>query len=147
MNPDCNPDYVFDLNLLERSGTHANDFPLYGLPGGPYDEIHAYEVLEHFGRQGDYRGFFNTFHSFHMALKPGGLLIGSCPMPEHTFRSDPGHTRVISSSTLSFLTKKHYERLGKIVTSDYRRFVDPHWWICRDYVVIGNSFFFALETV
>ena len=59
INPDCNPDVVWDLN--ER--------PL-PFEDKEFDEIHAYEVLEHIGTQGDYRGFFEEFEEYYRILKP-----------------------------------------------------------------------------
>src|SRR5215471_6222313 len=38
-----------------------------------FDEVHAYEVLEHLGAQGDWRFFFDQFADFWRILRPGGL--------------------------------------------------------------------------
>jgi SAM-dependent methyltransferase len=122
INPDTKPGKLFDLEQLE-SGT-----PLpYEME--QFDEVHAYEILEHFGRQGDYRGLFASFRQFWRVLKKDGLLIGTTPSIHSTWLwGDPGHTRVISQDTLSFFLKSHYEQLGKTAATDYRRFVEPCWW-------------------
>ena len=116
------------------------------LPGGPYDEIHAYEVLEHFGTQGDFMGLFRTFNALHRALKPGGYLIGSSPSWNGFWAwQDPGHCRIIGPGVLSFLEKKHYDQLGKTTSSDYRSFIDPHWWSLEHSELSDNEYFFALR--
>ncbi len=70
INRDHRPDVVWDLNPL----------PL-PFADNSFDEIHAYEVLEHTGVQGDYRFFFAQFSDFWRILKPGGVLIGTVPLP------------------------------------------------------------------
>jgi len=87
-----------------------------------FDEIHAYEVLEHTGRQGDWMFFFNQFMEFHRILKPGGYMIGTCPMWDSPWAwGDPGHTRVLSKECLTFLSQDEYEKqVGKTAMTDYR---------------------------
>jgi len=124
-NADAKPDVLFDLWDLENG---------LRLPfeDDTFDEIHAYEVLEHFGVQGDFRGFFATFRELWRILKPNGFLIGTSPDPSGEWAwSDPGHTRVISYGSLQYLTRTMYARLGKSPASDYRRLVDPRWWEVR----------------
>jgi SAM-dependent methyltransferase len=121
-NPECKADIRFDLNLI-ASGTPIP------LPAETFDEIHAYQVLEHFGHQGDYAGFFATFREFWRLLKPGGTFVGDTPALRSPWLwGDPGHTRVISAQTLTFLTRSAYAELGKTTSTDYRRYVDPCWW-------------------
>ncbi len=52
-NADHNPTVVWDLMEL----------PL-PFPDNEFDEIHAYQVLEHLGQQGDYKLFFAQFSEF-----------------------------------------------------------------------------------
>lgn len=107
MNKACEPDVVFQLG--------SRQLP---FDEGRFDEVHAYEVLEHLGRQGDWRSFFKEFEDYWRVLKPGGLLIAT--VPHHTSMwawGDPGHTRVITAGTLSFLDRTRY---GKPPMTDYR---------------------------
>lgn len=110
-NPDHKPDVVHDLEKLPLP--FADD---------TFEEIHAYEVLEHIGRQGDWCGFFMLFGELYRILKPGGFLAATCP----SYRSmwawgDPSHTRVITSGTLVFLDQEQYaEQVGKTAMSDFR---------------------------
>ena len=107
----CNPHIVHDLN----------HFP-YPFDSDMFDEIHAYEVLEHCGKQGDWRFFFDQFSELHRILKPGGWMIGSCPNWDSVWAwSDPGHTRIISPQMLTFLSQAEYtKQVGINPMTDYR---------------------------
>lgn len=107
----CRPDVVHDLNNLP-----------YPFDDNQFDEIHAYEVLEHCGTQGDYRFFFDQFSEFHRILKPGGYFVGSCPNWDSPWAwGDPGHTRIISPECMIFLVQSEYDtQLGKTAMTDYR---------------------------
>jgi SAM-dependent methyltransferase len=111
IDPGCNPDVLWDLN----------DRPL-PFADGQFDEIHAYEVLEHVGRQGDWRGFFDEFAEYYRILKPGGVLVLSCPRWDSPWAwGDPGHTRVLSAHTLTFLSREQYiAQIGQTPMTDYR---------------------------
>jgi len=123
LNRACDADIVFDLEELE----HGQQLP---FAPESFDEVHAYQVLEHFGKQGDYIGFFRTFRELWRIIKPEGLLIGDTPAHGSRWAwGDPGHTRVISEGSLSFLTRRSYEGLGKTTSTDYRRYVSPNWWL------------------
>lgn len=105
------PDIVHDLESIP-----------YPFDDDTFDEIHAYEVLEHLGRQGDWRFFFAQFSELWRILKPGGYLAATCP----SFRSmwawgDPSHTRVLTSGTIVFLDQEQYRlQVGKTAMSDFR---------------------------
>ena len=115
IDEDCNPNVVHDLE----------DLPL-PFDDDMFDEVHAYEILEHTGQQGDWRFFFNQFYEFWRILKPGGLLVGTVPMWDDLWAwSDPGHKRVITHGTLVFLSQKEYKvQVGNGAMTDYRAYWD-----------------------
>lgn len=126
--PEIEPNWV-ELTTLDIDSSvkpdviHNLDNLPYPFENNQFDEIHAYEVLEHCGRQGDFRFFFDQFTELHRILKPGGWLIGTCPNWDNTWAwSDPGHRRIISPDSLAFLSQKTYERCGEKINSvsDYR---------------------------
>lgn len=113
-----------------------------------FDELHAYEVLEHLGQQGDAETLFAQFSDYWRVLKPGGLLCASCPMWHSIWAwGDPSHTRIISPATLVFLDQTEYTRqIGKTAMSDFRHIYKA------DFRAVfaeagGDSFLFALEAV
>lgn len=113
IDPNCGADVAHDLNALP-----------YPFADDSFDEIHAYEILEHCGRQGDWRFFFGQFAEFWRILKPNGYLIGTCPMWDSPWAwSDPGHTRVLTKHSLIFLSQAEYaNQIGKTHMTDYRAF-------------------------
>ena len=139
INRDVKADIYYDLDELE----HGARLP---LDDESFDEIHAYQVLEHFGRQGDFRGFFLTFREFWRVLKPGGELYGDTPaLHSRWLWGDPGHCRVVTMESLSFLTRRAYAELGKTTSTDYRRLVDPYWWIILHSAEEGDRHGFVLR--
>lgn len=134
-DPDCKPDILHDLEVLP-----------YPLADDSFDEIHAYEVLEHIGRQGDWRLFFDQFAEFHRILKPDGIFHASVPAYNSVWAwGDPSHSRVINHGTLAFLVQKNYEeQVGKTAMTDFRRY-----WK-KDYQILhaeykAEQFYFALQ--
>ncbi len=125
-NADHKPDVICDLAQVplygKALGLENQPLNYSKLPDDLYDEIHAYEVLEHTGRQGDYRFFFAQFEEFWRILKPGGLLCATVPSWRSEWAwGDPSHTRVITPGTLAFLSQKQYElQVGKTTMSDFR---------------------------
>lgn len=111
INSDHNPDVVHDLCSL----------PL-PFDDESFDEIHAYEVLEHTGRQGDAEFFFDQFSDFWRLLKPNGTLHASVPWWQGVWAwGDPSHTRTIQPETLSFLHQPKYTaEVGVTAMSDFR---------------------------
>ena len=111
IDPDCKPDCLWDLE----------DIPL-PFPDNEFDEIHAYEVLEHTGTQGDYKFFFNQFADFWRILKPNGLFCCSVPNWDGMGAwGDPSHKRIINELTLMFLSQKAYKsQVGKTPMADFR---------------------------
>lgn len=131
------PDVVHDIGKL----------PL-PFADGTFDEIHAYEVLEHVGSPGDWRFFFDQWSDFWRILKPGGCVIGHSP----DYRSpwawgDPGHTRVITLESFTFLRQPNYsEQVGKSAMTDYRFCYKADFDIdCAD--SNGEHVFFVLRAV
>ncbi|GAB1393989.1 hypothetical protein MASR1M60_21530 [Rhodocyclaceae bacterium] len=111
INPDHKPDIVWDLEVLPLP---FND--------NEFDEIHAYEVLEHTGTQGDYKFFFAQFSEFWRILKPGGAFIGSCPSRNSVWAwGDPSHKRIVQYANFVFLDQQNYTNgVGKTGMSDFR---------------------------
>lgn len=87
-----------------------------------FDEIHAYEVLEHLGTQGDFKFFFAQFEDLWRILKPAGMLIASVPLWSSQWAwGDPSHKRVITPGTLAFLSQAEYaKQCGVTRMTDFR---------------------------
>jgi len=111
INPDRDPDIIWDLNQ------HPLPFD-----DESFDQIFAFETLEHLGSLGDYRFFFKEFEEYWRILKKDGLFIASVPTMKSPWAfGDPGHTRYISKEMLGFLNQKSYENAGPTnPISDYR---------------------------
>ena len=108
----CNPDFV--LNLEYRTSWLK-------FPDDSYDEIHAYEFLEHLGQQGDVERFFFDFGECYRILRDGGFLCASVPSRFSPWLwGDPGHRRAILPESLIFLDQTAYRQVGKTAISDYR---------------------------
>jgi SAM-dependent methyltransferase len=134
IEPSHNPDVVADLN---------NGIP---YPDDTFDEVHAYEILEHLGQQGDVKSFFYTFYEIWRVLKPKGVLCATVPDWKSMWAwGDPGHTRIINSGSLVFLDQEEYRKqIGVTAMSDYRSL----WQ--GDFMRIGQqtqgeNFIFCLE--
>lgn len=114
-----------DLTRLDNNPSHKPDV-VWDLRNHPlpfadetFDEIHAYEVLEHLANQGDYEFFFKEFTEYARILKPGGYFCGSVPTGAWTW-GDPSHKRVITHETLTFLDQDDYAQVGTTTMSDFR---------------------------
>lgn len=122
----CEPTYVWDLNRLPWSrliGDELEPERAEPLPASTYDEIHAYEVLEHLGQQGDFRAFLGVFEEMYRLLKPDGFVCATCPSRYSPWLwGDPGHTRAVTPCSLVFLSQKAYQdQAGRTTMTDYRR--------------------------
>lgn len=111
MNPDHNPDKVWNLNNLPLP-FEANSF----------DSISAFDVLEHCGGVGDWRFFFAQWTDFWRVLRAGGKFYGISPDAESRWaHGDPGHTRILCPEQLLYLRQPTYdEQVGITAITDYR---------------------------
>ena len=114
MNPNCGADIVHDLD----------DHPL-PFDDETFDELAAYDVLEHLGMQGDWRGWFCEMAEYHRILKPGGTFGIIVPIGSDAL-ADPGHTRFFSLNYFLFLSQAWYDSqlANGLPITDYR-------WIWR----------------
>ena len=137
MNPAHHPDIVLDLD--------QTDMP---FPADTFHEIHAYDTLEHCGRQGDWRFFFAQWMEFWRILKPDGVFYGISP--HHTSPwawGDPGHTRVITAESFVFLAQPSYAQVGTTPMTDYRFCWSGDFDLVHSVVDEIRQFQFALKAI
>lgn len=135
INSNHGPDIVHDLNQ-----------PL-PIQDNTCDEIHAYEVLEHCGKLGDYKFFFGQWSDFWRVLKPGGKFMATVPsLTSPWLFGDPSHTRAISLEQLTFLHQPSYEQVGKTAMSDFRNIYKEDFDI-EFAETHGDTFSFVLSAV
>ncbi len=133
-NIDHKPDVVWDLT--------EHPLPFFD---NEFDEIHAYDVLEHLANQGDYKFFFSEFTEYARILKPGGRFF--CSVPSHKSKwawGDPSHKRIIVRENLTFLNQDTYKQVGKTQVSDFRSIYKANFKL----VYMNNTtekFYFILE--
>ncbi len=138
MSPDHKPDVVWDLN--KRPLPFADN---------TFDQIHAYEVCEHLGQQGDFRSFFEEWSEWWRILKPGGLFLGMSPHYSSRWCwMDPGHTRAYGPEMMVFLVQPEYTRqVGESPMSDYRFVYKADFDIVHSNVNERFNFCFGLKAV
>lgn len=137
INPDHKPDVVWDLMNM----------PL-PFEDESFDEIHAYEVLEHLGTQGDYKFFFNQFSEFWRLLVPGGYLVATVPaVSSEWVWGDPSHTRLIHPNNLHYLRQTAYYDVGNSPISDFRYIYKADFEIVHFIPDKKGSFEFGLQAI
>ncbi len=131
-NRTCKPDLNCNLDYSRFKIWRVNDFTVRGsacieysqndqIKESFFQEVHAYEVLEHLGRQGDIGSFFHTFNNIYRVLCAGGYLCATVPSRFSPWLwGDPGHCRVIYKESLTFLDRSCYSQIGATAMSDYR---------------------------
>lgn len=137
INEDHKPDIDWDLTNL----------PL-PFEDEYFNEIHAYEVLEHTGAQGDYKFFFAQFSDFWRLLKPDGWLFGTVPAPGTPWVwGDPSHTRAILPESFIFLSQQMYkDNVGKNPMSDFRHIYHADFEL-RFSQIHNGLFAFGLQAI
>lgn len=118
VSPICGADVVFDMQRVADGGIMPFD-------ADTFDEAACFNSQEHWGRQGDFRGWFHEMGEIHRILKPGGLFSSLVPIG-HDALADPGHTRFFQENYWSFLNQAFYDlnETKQTCFSDYR-------WIWR----------------
>lgn len=138
MNEDHKPDVVHDLTVL----------PL-PFPDNHFDEIHAYDVLEHTGQQGDWRFFFDQWAEFWRILKPCGTFCGISPHWKSPWAwGDPGHTRIVCQEQFTYLNQEEYKRqVGVTPLTDYRFYYKADLRLVFSKVDENQQFYYILQAV
>lgn len=140
VNPDHKPDVCWDLSTLRDTDLPFSD--------NTFDEIHAYEVLEHLAYQGDFKFFFREFSEYARILKPGGRFYASVPAVGSLWVwGDPSHKRTIQKESLIFLSQDEYKKqVGVTPMSDFRNIykADFKYLVSKD---TPDRFYFCLEVV
>jgi len=113
-----------------------------------FDEIYAFHVLEHFGRQGDWRFFFEEWSEYYRILKPGGIFKGCVPYFQSVWAlGDPGHTRIFPDTYFIFLSQDQYKQVGKTGMADYRDVWKGDFKVMYSKCSDGKFFEFTLQKV
>lgn len=115
LNPNCGADVIFDMDEVS---VNRGRLP---FEDETFDEMGAYNTMEHWGRQGDFRGWFHECSEYWRVLKPGGIFSILVPIGEDAL-ADPGHTRFFQANYFGFLSQAFYvreETIGSCFT-DYR---------------------------
>lgn len=163
-NSSCDPDIiadldvagVWDISLQHRyRNTALRELPWFTMAdcfaNDVFDEVHAYEVLEHLGSQGDAHAFFDTFSEIWRILRPGGCLYATVPSRYSEWLwGDPSHRRAILPCSLVFLDQSEYIKQldgpRKTAMSDFRSIYTADFQTRRS-IDNRETFQFVLEAV
>jgi SAM-dependent methyltransferase len=156
LNRATEPDFVADLDCrswdwsLDVVRTNrgmtlvATDAHKAYIRRDTFDEVHAYEVLEHLGEQGNVASFFATFAPIYNVLKAGGYLCGTVPSIHSPWAwADPGHRRLLTAGTLGFLDRTHPLAPP---SSDYRHMNPCDFRLCSSFDD-GSNLAFVLQAL
>jgi hypothetical protein len=93
------------------------------------DVIIAWHVIEHIGRQGEARAWFQFWEEIYRVLRPQGWIYGETPYYTSLWAwSDPTHVRAISEHSFVFFSQDSY-RIPHSAISPYR--------IAADFTFLG----------
>lgn len=150
-NPGVSPDIVCDLDNTAFKWRDARDRRAEPLADDSFDEIHAYEVLEHLGSQGNHRAFFHHFSEIWRLLRNGGFLCATVPSRYSGWLwGDPSHRRAILPESLVFLDQSEYikqcDSPRPTSMSDFRSIYKADFH-CVDKAENRESFMFILRAV
>ncbi|GAB6094288.1 hypothetical protein JCM14469_05400 [Desulfatiferula olefinivorans] len=136
-NPEHHPDVVWDLTR------HPLPFD-----DNSFNEIHAYEVLEHLAYQGDYEFFFAEFSEYFRILKDRGFFLGSSPARHSEWAwGDPSHKRLIQAENFVYLDQDEYKaQVGKTRMSDFRYIYKAHFKLVYSEIK-DKTFVFVLQAI
>lgn len=149
------PDWNAPLVTLDFNEAHKPDvvWDLNNLPlpfeDSTFDNIHAYDVLEHVGQQGDWKFFFAQWSDLWRILKPGGHFVGVSPHPTSPWAfGDPGHTRVLSPECLTYLSQAEYQKqVGVTAMTDYRFCYAADFQVVHCEILANRNFVWVLKAI
>lgn len=135
---DSNPDILWDLTVL----------PL-PLEDNTFDEIHAYDVMEHLHQQGDFRAFFALWSELWRIAKPGALMHAASPHWSSPWAwMDPGHTCAYGPEIMAFLDQSEYEgQVGNTPMTDYRNVYKADWHRIYGVITDNKQYCYVLEAI
>ncbi len=119
MNPNCGADLLLDMSV------RCTHMP---FEDETFDELGAFDTLEHWGGFGDWKAWFDEMPEYHRILKPNGTFSIIVPIGLDAI-ADPGHTRFFHQNHFGFLNRDFYERNVSEGTSftDYRWYLKRYW--------------------
>ncbi len=140
IDPDSGADVIHDLEVLP-----------YPWADNSFDEVHAYEVMEHCGTQGDAKFFFAQWAELYRILKPGGYFVCTVPAwDSQTAWCMPDHKRVLAEGSIAILDHRYYDNLGTPEgrgKADYRKVLGTTHFQCIAHMSTTDNFGFVLQAL